>query len=352
MLNLRAYTVVGIVAGQVLVFGQTGDVSKILGDVRQALGGEKKLASIKTVTVTGKAQRTNAMGASVEQEFEMAMELPDKFMRRDVLANLGNMSIYRTMGFNGDGLIFEVDQPPQLAGGGNIVMRFAGPGGPDGAATPEQQAAVRRGQLLTAKQDFTRLALAMFGQSFAAYPLTMTHAGQAEAPDGKADVIDLKGDGNFNARLFVDTQSHMPLMLSWMDREPIVRTMTRDGRGGGAPATTVVGGHGGAAVVGGGGGGGATVAAPPGGQRGAGARELTPEDREKMQKDMELMRAEAANRPMVEFRLIYMDYREVDGVMLPHKLQRTVAGKPTEEITFERVRINQKVDPKKFTVTK
>ncbi|MBI4475948.1 MAG: hypothetical protein HY654_02175 [Acidobacteria bacterium] len=79
---------------------------------------------------------------------------------------------------------------------------------------------------------------------------------------------------------------------------------------------------------------------------------MTPEEREKMRQEMEAqLKAEAA-RPPVEFRLFYMDYREVDGVKIPHKLQRTIAGKPTEEITFERVRVNQKIDPKKFAVTK
>jgi hypothetical protein len=41
--------------------------------------------------------------------------------------------------------------------------------------------------LLASKQDFARLTLGMFVTSFPAYPLTMTYAGQAESPDGKAD---------------------------------------------------------------------------------------------------------------------------------------------------------------------
>ena len=32
----------------------------------------------------------------------MAFEAPDKFMRRDLLVALGNMSIYRITGFNTD----------------------------------------------------------------------------------------------------------------------------------------------------------------------------------------------------------------------------------------------------------
>lgn len=341
MSRVRMYTVVGVLAGQAFVFGQGGDVSKMLADVRDALGGEKKLAGVKTVTVTGRAQRTNPSGTSTEQEFEMAIELPDKYMRRDVVMNMGNMSVYRTSGFNGDGVINEIDQPPQLSGG-NIVIRMAGPGepgGPGGASpTPEQQAAMRRAQLLNAKQDFARITLGMFAQSFPVYPITMTHAGQAESPGGKADIIEVKGEGDFTARLFVDSQSHLPLMLTWMGREPLVQTMTRGGPGGGTVVT-----HGGAAVV-------------PGDAAGRGASgrgTLTPEEREKLMKEMEARAKEAeAARRVVEFRLFYMDYKEVDGVKLPHKFQRSIDGKPVEEISFERVRLNQKIDPKKFAASK
>ena len=38
--------------------------------------------------------------------------------------------------------------------------------------------------------------------------------------------------------------------------------------------------------------------------------------------------------------------------MLPHRIQSSVDGKPTEEITFEKVKVNQKIDPKRFTVSK
>ena len=55
----------------------------------------------------------------------------------------------------------------------------------------------------------------MFATSFSAYPLSFGHAGQAEAPEGKADVLDVKGAGNFTARLFIDSKTHLPLMLSW-----------------------------------------------------------------------------------------------------------------------------------------
>ena len=99
---------------------------------------------------------------------------------------------------------------------------------------------------------FARLALGMFAASPAAFPLEFTYAGEAESADGKADVIDVKGEGEFAVRLFVDQQTHLPLMLSWMDKEPLVMTMGTGGPG-------RAGGPGGSTFVASGGGGGAAV---------------------------------------------------------------------------------------------
>src|SRR5204862_4012393 len=86
--------------------------------------------------------------------------------------------------------------------GGATGARCAPPGPPPNPTIP-------------LKQDFARLTLGMFAASFSSYPLTFGYAVQAEAPEGKADVIDVKGDGNFAARLFTDNKTHLPLMLSW-----------------------------------------------------------------------------------------------------------------------------------------
>ena len=61
--------------------------------------------------MSGQTLRTSPSGDDAsESDFEVAIELPDKFMRRDMVANMGNMSIYRMSGFNGDGVINEMDR--------------------------------------------------------------------------------------------------------------------------------------------------------------------------------------------------------------------------------------------------
>lgn len=326
-----------VMAGLVLS-AQAGDAKKVLADARAALGGDARLDAVKTLTMSGQALRTSPTGNTTGSDIEMAFELPDKFVRREAAVSLGNMSIYRTTGFNGDGVINEMDTPPQLSGGGgNVVMfRMVGPGGAatgPGAPplTPEQRESVRQAALTSARRDFARLTLGMFAASFPAYPLTMTYAGQAESPDGKADVIDVKGEGDFAARLFVDSKTHLPLMLSWMAKEPL--QIVRQIGGSGGPGAAV------------GGGGAVQTGKPP--------DQMTPEEREKLARQMDAQRKEAeAKARIVEYRLFYADYREVDGIKLPFRLERSIDGKPTEEITFEKIKVNPKIDAKKFAVSK
>jgi hypothetical protein len=55
-------------------------------------------------------------------------------------------------------------------------------------ALPAQLATLR---LNTTRQDFARLFLGMFAASFSSFPLTFTRIGQAEAPQGQADVLEV-----------------------------------------------------------------------------------------------------------------------------------------------------------------
>jgi hypothetical protein len=54
----------------------------------------------------------------------------------------------------------------------------------------------------------------------------------------------------------------------------------------------------------------------------------------------------------VESRIYFADYREVDGLQLPYRLRRAVGADTVEETTFDRFRINPKVDPRRFEVRK
>src|SRR6185436_18697232 len=102
-----------------------------------------------------------------------------------------------------------------------------------------------------------------------------------EAPQGKADVIDVKGPGSFAARLFINAETHLPIMITWTPPVPQRGGPAR----GDAPARG---------------------AAPPAG----------------------------APAPP-ESRIYYGEYRDANGLMWPFRLRRAVGADTVEETTFD-----------------
>jgi len=292
------------------------DAGPILAAARQALGGDKKLTAVKSFTASGRTKQVRGENL-VPMEFEIFVELPDKYVRKDEIP--AQETGVTAAGFNGDDLV--QDPPPQApptpaapapsTSPGQVPPTAAGPGGP-----PRNPFAAR---VTSLKQDFARLTLGMFATSFSGYPLTFSYVGEAEAPQGKADVVDAKGPNNFTLRLFITKDTHLPIMVTWQGTPP------GRGRPGGPGAP-------GAAAAG------ATGARGAGDARGAGeARGATD------------ARGAAPSAP-VENRLYFADYRDVDGLQLPFRLRRAVGADTIEETTFDRYKINAKIDPKRFEV--
>src|SRR5262245_60149004 len=98
----RAICIVGILvmACGGLVIAQNTDAKKVLADVRAALGGEDKLAAVKTLTVSGRSARVSNGASAAPTDFELAAELPNKFMKKDVMGVMMGAEITRTSGFN------------------------------------------------------------------------------------------------------------------------------------------------------------------------------------------------------------------------------------------------------------
>jgi len=264
-----------------LAVAQADRSDEVIAAARMALGGEARISAVKTFVANGRTRQVRGDNL-VPIEFEIQVELPAKYARRDEFP--AQDAGPATSGFNGDSLIQIPAPPPQPA-------RAGAPAPP-----PAQQDAILRARVNTAKQDLARLMLGMFAGSFPGLPVTFAYVGQAEAPQGKADVLDVKGPSNFAGRLFIDSQTHLPLLLTWQAATPPPR------RGGPPPQGPTAG---------------AAPAGPP---------------------------------PTVEQRMYFADYRSVDGLQLPFRIRRAAGADTTEETTFDRFRINARTDPKRFEV--
>jgi len=280
VLGTVATVLVCLAADELSGLAQARTAESVMAAARSALGGDAKIAGVKTFIANGRTRQVRGENL-VPIEFEIQAELPDKYSRRDEFPAQDAGPV--TSGFAGDALVLiprPVPPPPR-------------PGMP--APPPAAMEAQLRARMTQAKQDFARLMLGLFAGTTAAFPVTYSYAGQAEAPQGKADVIDVKGPANFAARLFV-ADNGLPIMLTWTGAQ-------------GAPGA-----------------GGPPPSGPPGGPAGA------------------------PSAP-VEQRLYFADYREVDGLKLPFRLRRAAGPETTEETTFDRFRINAKVDPRRFDTT-
>ncbi len=303
-----------IVAMSGIATAQTKDPAAVLTAAREALGGEKRLSAVKSFTATGRTRQVRGDNL-VPIEFEILVELPDKYLRKDEIP--AQESGPTASGFNGE----EWLQDPPPAAAPTPSPAPAGPAGP-----PPNPAAAR---VTTLKQDFARLTLGMFAASFSAYPLTFTYVAEAEAPQGKADVLDAKGPNNFTIRLFINKETHLPIMVSWTPPAPAGRG---PGRG---PAPAPPGAPG----------------VPPAG-RGAPPAGVPPAAMPPVVPSPAGERARPAPPAPVENRLYFADYRDVDGMQFPFRLRRAVGADTIEETAFDRFKVNPKIDPRKFDVRK
>ena len=320
----------------------------VMADVRKALGGEQKIAAMKGLTLRADYRREMSAGvgsggtmtfvmmgpgggtSSSQQttgKIEIDLDLPNNYLRTDV--GSAAFAMTRTEGFEASRPFLEV--VPNSPG-----MRIQ----VDNPATDPARA---KAALKRSQGDLARLFLGLTGGTQPGFAVTYAYGGQAESPDGKADIIDVTGPDDFKVRLFVDTDTHLPLMLTYMEAEPrmVMRTVGREGGGGRS--------RGPGPVVSPGGGSGAPTPAPNAAPAGHNAPQgLTQEQRDEIAK--QVREAEAAPPKLVEYRLFFSDYRKVDGISLPYRIARGLGSKTTEEWGVTSYKVNPSFKPDRFKV--
>ena len=282
-------------------------VAGIVSAARKALGGEDKVAGLKGLTAEGPLRRSMG-GRDMEGTLTVTIARPDKMKRVEEM-QMGGMTggpmIERTSVLAGT-TAWDDTQNRGGMGGGMRIMMADGPRPGGGAApTPEQlnEARVRRMRV-----QLQRLSAALLADAGTAW----VDAGVAESPEGKADILETKEETGRTLRLFIGQESHLPLMVQYQDPKPMVMIA---GGPGGAGAERGPGGPGGP---------------PP----------MTPEEREKRLAEMQRTPPQLGT-----FAMHLSDYKKVDGIMLPHKIETSVDGDPSEEWTVEKYKVNPQIKP-------
>jgi hypothetical protein len=285
----------------------------LIAAAREAIGGRNRLADVKTLQMTGTFRRVIG-GNDTEGDFEIFLELPDKYLRSEKTGTPGQPSTETIEALVGA-------EPRDVVRGGGRVARpavNAGGGddasGGDAAAAPPADAgepgqpaepnpapargrsgpgadpeALRRGR----QADVARFMLMVLLRS----DVPVTWIGIAESPDGKADVLEARFADGQPTRLFVDTATRMPLMLQWQGAPN--RAALQAARRGGA-----------------------------GGQRG---------------------RAQGAPPERITFEMTFSDHRTVNGIRLPFLVTRGMNDQTIEQWTVRSYRVNPAFRPDTFT---
>jgi hypothetical protein len=292
-------------------------VADVIGQVKKALGGDK-LAAVKAISAEGPFRRSIGQ-RDMEGTILLTIVRPDK-LRLSEEMTMGGMTggptVERVSAFNGTEAWDDVQNRGGMGGGMRMEIRngpppgAAGPGGTP--LTPEQ---IEQQRLRRMKMELQRWTVALFADS--AQPFV--DAGVAESPDGKADILETKDEAGRAVRLFIDQQTHLPLMLQYQEVRPRVMMMGGPGprRGGAAGAT------------------GAESGAPQ------------PPSEEERRQRMEEMRKQGPPPPSA-FAMHLSDYKKVDGVMLPHRIEISIEGQPNEEWTVEKFKVNPSIKADDF----
>jgi hypothetical protein len=158
---------------------------------------------------------------------------------------------------------------------------------PPGMENPDVKSVLER----QIRKEFACLIFALTLTPRSSFPLEFTYAGEIKTDKSNVEAIEISGPHEFAARLFVDQTSSRPVMLSY--RESISRKT------------------------------GYVVSA-----------------------DVNENKAEEFEE--VAIQLYFLDYRNVNGLMLPFQIVKAVNGAPIDEWKIEKYKVNPDLKAKRF----
>lgn len=260
----------GPMATGLTVSGEDPKASTLLAQARAALGGEAKLAKVQGLSATGQSMNQMLDGTRAG-ELKIDLQLPDRLLRTDAHHGPGSEATFVMLRGVAGGTLLR-----------NSKILNGGPG--HRMSKPGLVGGSEASALRSASHEILRFAIALLLTPPPTADARFTFGGEAESPDGKADVLDVAAANGFAARLFLDRSTHKPLMMTYRDFDPRFIVPPRPGD-------------------------------PPGYARPA---DTTP----------------------LDLTWFFDDYKSVSGIQIPHRISRGIGGEPDEEWTFTRIVLN------------
>jgi len=316
----------GLASGLALILAQDAQraarAQEILKQARAALGGEANLKAIRSLSASGKFHGALG-GRAMEGDLNLDLLLPDNYMRT-IKMSMGPAKITRIEAVNGEQVWMDMKRGAGIGGilgglgggmggggmggpggggrGGGMGIPGGGMGGPGGGGRggggrggdgqmggmQEMNSPAMREQV---RADFTRLLVAWLLTSPASAQIEFSYEQERETRDGKADALRVTGANDFTMLLYVDQQTHRPVMLAYRALMP------------------------------------RRAAGPRGAEEPSG----NPREPE-----------------LVDVQVYLSDYKAASKVFLPHRVVKTSNGQTAEEWEISKYKLNPDLKPKKF----
>lgn len=278
---------------------------RLLAQARAAIGPEAKLNAIHSLSVTG-PQRRILSDAPVVSEIEYLVLLPDHFRRNEVRPPFTTVAVVE-----GDQTSYKrVPTETALDVGLTAMIRES--------SDPRVQARRHAAQ----RNEFSRLMLGWFLTSPSFNPVEYSYVGDTTEGGKAMSMIDVKGQGNFKVRLYLDQKTHQLQMLTFRGRKlfEILNRMRS------TPEVSQLSQQ--------------------------DESKLTPEQQQERQARIEKWRKEfqeaVSAAPVVEMRWAFGKFKKVEGLNLPHHMSRFEDGTMFEEWEINQFKINPKLTPAAF----
>jgi len=288
---LAAFALVLVVTGP--AFAQDR-AQEVLAQARAAMGNKGLPTPVTSLAVAATVRRVvPGLGMEMNSDVQLEFLFPDKYRRTENIS-IGPVTRTVSLGLNGDDLLYD--------DGGAAAMT---------GLDPKAPGPMRDQTIKGLKEDVFRMVTILLLAPPANLNCTLTSAGVAEAPDGKADVVDVKGPDTLNLRLFFDTASHR-LLLATFQTESLdadqVKALTEK------------------------------------------AMERAKADPANAAKVAHEMREETEKMPKktITVQMHFSDPKTFSGVTLPSKMSVEGGPQGVEEWTFSSLKLNPALKPERF----
>lgn len=289
----------------------------VLRQAREALGGEAAINAVQNLLISGTVNHKMILPGGEERSaqgnLEMALDLNGKINKK---INIGGDA---PAGQN------EANKKVVVKRAEILVNR-----NPENAPIERFEKRLPGGNA----DELSRLVFGFLLKTSPSLNAVYNYLGESTVDGTAAEIVEARNENGFAVKIYIDKQSHLPLMMSYRAVKPHQFVMIRKA---GEPAPAAGNGEKDVVILRG-------DVQPAERAAGEGQTKIFVRKKDADGNITEIVKPGAAMERVpleeAEFQLRFSDYRSVNGLMLPHKIVETVNNREGESITVSSFQIN------------